>query len=183
MNIVTKTYFWLSFSLLLFLSCSDNTENDKKPLSTKEKQEKKEMLEKANKGLVKIHNERIIQFAKRRKWNLTQTETGLWYEIYKTSNGVPVKTGDVVTLKYSIILLDGTLCYSSDSLGLKSFKVGQGGVESGLEEGILLLKNGDKARLVMPPYMAWGLPGDGDKIPPLSIIAYILELVDVQNEN
>jgi FKBP-type peptidyl-prolyl cis-trans isomerase FkpA len=106
----------------------------------------------------------------------------LWYDIYLEGNGQPVVEGSIVSLKYTIMLLDGTLCYNSDSLGLKTFKVGQGGVESGLEEGILLLKKGDKARFIMPPYMAWGVPGDGDKIPPLSIIAYIVELVDVKNK-
>jgi FKBP-type peptidyl-prolyl cis-trans isomerase FkpA len=167
----------------IFVACSSNTEPNSKPMSQTEQKEKKVMLEKANKGLVKMHNERIIQFAKRRKWDITQTETGLWYQIYKHGDGSLVKTGDIVSLKYAIMLLDGTICYTSDSLGLKTFKVGQGGVETGLEEGILLLKQGDCARFVLPPYMAWGVPGDGDKIPALSIIAYIVELVKVENEN
>src|SRR5690554_7176596 len=45
--------------------------------------------------------------------------------------------GKVVSLNYEIRLLDGTLCYSSDEDGMKVFLVGQGGVESGLEEGVL----------------------------------------------
>lgn len=168
--------------LSIFASCYNENEKKKNTMSSKEQLQKKKMLEKANKGLVKIHNERITQFASRRKWNLTQTDTGLWYEIYYKSEGEKVVTGSLVSIKYNIILLDGTLCYTSDSLGLKTFQVGQGGVEAGLEEGVLLLNKGDKARFVLPPYMAWGVPGDGNKIPPLSIIAYILELVKVEND-
>jgi len=80
-------------------------------------------------------------------------------------------------LNYRISLLDGTLCYSSDSLGVKEFAIGHGGVESGLEEGILLLKVGDKARFIMPPFKAHGLLGDMKKIPARSIIVYEIELL------
>ena len=60
-----------------------------------------------------------------------------------------------------------------------SFKVGFGGVESGLEEGVLLLRTGDKARFIMPPHLAHGLIGDGDCIPMRAIIIYDVELVRV----
>jgi FKBP-type peptidyl-prolyl cis-trans isomerase len=57
--------------------------------------------------------------------------------------------------------------------------VGKGGVESGLEEGILLLHEGDKARFVLAPHLAHGLIGDENRIPPRSIIIYYIELLAV----
>jgi FKBP-type peptidyl-prolyl cis-trans isomerase len=63
----------------------------------------------------------------------------------------------------------------------KTFLIGQGGVESGLEEGILLLQEGDKARFIMPPHLAHGLIGDRDKIPARATIIYDLELVSLSD--
>jgi FKBP-type peptidyl-prolyl cis-trans isomerase len=54
-------------------------------------------------------------------------------------------------------------------------------VESGLEEGILLLQEGDKARFIMPPHLAHGLIGDRDKIPARATIIYDLELVSLSD--
>jgi len=180
---MNKVLFGISFLILTLLISCQNEEKDKTTLiSQKEKKQKKEMLKSANKGLLKVYDQRVDGFAKRRKWNLIKTETGFWYEIYKQGNGPAVETGKEVSLDYTLMLLDCTVCYTSDSLGVKRFLVGQGGVESGLEEAVLHLHEGDKARIVLPPYKAWGVPGDGDKIPALSIIVYIVEVVKVHNE-
>ena len=141
----------------------------------------KESLIRANKGLVTIDKERIEAFAERHQWEMATTETGLWYQIYEHGTGDSARNGLIASLKYTISLLDGTLCYSSDSTGEKTFLIGQGGVESGLEEGILLMRCGDKARFIMPPHLAHGLPGDNDKIPPRSTIVYQVELLNLTN--
>lgn len=141
----------------------------------------KESLIRANKGLVTIDKERIEAFAERHQWEMATTETGLWYQIYEHGTGDSARNGLIASLKYTVSLLDGTLCYSSDSTGEKTFLIGQGGVESGLEEGILLMRCGDKARFIMPPHLAHGLPGDNDKIPPRSTIVYQVELLNLTN--
>ena len=74
-------------------------------------------------------------------------------------------------------MLDGSLCYSSDSLGPSTFRVDR--AISGLEEGMLKLRVGDKARFIMPPYLAHGLIGDENRIPSRAIIIYDVELLDV----
>jgi FKBP-type peptidyl-prolyl cis-trans isomerase len=78
-----------------------------------------------------------------------------------------------------VSLLDGTECYNSDREGPKIFTIGRGGVESGLEEGILLMKEGSRAKFIMPPYLAHGLPGDGKRIPARAIIVYDVELISL----
>jgi FKBP-type peptidyl-prolyl cis-trans isomerase len=119
-------------------------------------------------------------FVQRNKWNMQQTPSGLWYIIIHEGNGKPARSGDMITLAYRLELLDGTLCYSSDSLGLKHFRIGQGGVESGLEEGVLLMKEGDSARLILPPHLAHGLTGDGKRIPARSIIKYEIDIINLE---
>jgi FKBP-type peptidyl-prolyl cis-trans isomerase len=77
-------------------------------------------------------------------------------------------------------LLDGTLCYSSDSLGEKTFLVEQDNVESGLHEGIQKLREGDKALFILPSHIAHGLLGDDSKIPSHSSVIYEIELLSVR---
>jgi len=107
------------------------------------------------------------------------TESGLWYMVYEAGDGKMAEQGDLVALEYSVSLLDGTLCYHSDESGPLNFVVGRGGVEAGLEEGILLLRVGDKARFILPPHLAYGLLGDENKIPARSVIIYDLTLTSV----
>ena len=109
------------------------------------------------------------------------TETGLWYMIYEKGTGIPSSNGKIATIKYNVYLLDGTLCYSSEKTGPKKFTIGKGGVERGLEEGVLMLHMGDKARFILPPHLAQGLTGDGNKIPSRSIILYEVELTQISN--
>jgi FKBP-type peptidyl-prolyl cis-trans isomerase len=142
----------------------------------------RQKLEKINKVLVDKDAENIKQFIDRRGWEMKTTQSGLWYMIYKTGNGNAVKKNYFIELKYKTWLLDGTLVYSSDSLGVKSFRVGQGGVEPGLEEGVLLLNEGSHARFILPPHLAFGLIGDDNKIPGRAIIVYDIEVVRINQQ-
>ncbi|PLX11282.1 MAG: hypothetical protein C0594_03890 [Marinilabiliales bacterium] len=54
-------------------------------------------------------------------------------------------------------------------------------VISGLEEGISMMREGEKARFIIPPYLAWGLLGDEDKVPMRSIVVYDVELISVED--
>ncbi|MBI9066162.1 MAG: FKBP-type peptidyl-prolyl cis-trans isomerase [Salinivirgaceae bacterium] len=165
------------FSLIVTIACSQNKNNR----NTATPKQYKENLLQANKGLVDLDQDRIESYVKRRNWDMKVSETGMWYQIYDKKDGEKTKEKKIAHLKYQINLLDGTLCYTSDSLGVMKFKVGQGGVESGLEEAILLMGVGDKGRFIMPPHLAHGLLGDNNKIPPRSIIVYQTELIKLTN--
>jgi FKBP-type peptidyl-prolyl cis-trans isomerase len=166
--------------LLVFLLFFTTCRKEEKPMSQEEFRRTREALVGANRILVKKDNEKIKAFVQRNNWNMKQTPSGLWYMIIREGNGRQTKVGDRITIAYRLELLDGTLCYTSDSLGLKHFRIGQGGVESGLEEGILLLKEGDSARLILPPHLAHGLTGDGNKIPARSVIRYEIAIIELE---
>lgn len=177
---ITKlNYIIIPFAMVIFLSQLAGCGNRQKKLTAEEAAKYKESLVGVNKILVENDEERIKAYIERRKWDMQMTETGLWYKILEEGPGEQVETGDRVKLNYQVSLLNGKVCYSSDSLGLKSFTVGRGGVESGLEEGILMLQTGDSARFIMPPHLAHGLVGDDQKIPPRSTIIYELKLLDL----
>jgi FKBP-type peptidyl-prolyl cis-trans isomerase len=151
----------------------------------KQKQRKEiplETLIRINRSLVEKEQTQIKSYIQDHNLDMTQTGTGLWYHIEQMKEGPFVKKGQVVELNYKVSLLDGTECYNSDSLGVKSFLVGQGGVENGLEEGILLLKKGSRASFIMAPHLAHGLMGDDDKIPARAILFYEVEVLNVKGQ-
>lgn len=140
----------------------------------------KEVLERINRTLVKEDREQIEAFVKRSKLDgVTESPTGLFYLILGDTNGIRVAKGHLVEYSYSVTLLDGTLCYRSKPDSLGAFVVGHGGVEAGLEEGMLLMHEGQRAKFIMPPHLAHGLIGDANRIPARAIIVYDVELLRV----
>ena len=139
-----------------------------------------ESLIKTNRYLVKSEIEDIENYIRRHQWEMKETGSGLRYMIAEQGNGPKVKDGDIITIRYNLWLINGNLVYNSIDDGPKTFFVGKGGVESGLEEGVLLLHDGDKARFILPAHLAYGLLGDEKKIPPRTAIVYELELIKIK---
>ncbi len=163
---------------LFFLTVSCNEETEKKEkINTKAV---KETLVKVNKKLVETEDDRIDNYVRRHNWKMNETGTGLRYLIYKHGNGEKAKKDKIAVLNFKVGLLTGDILYSSDTKGYKEFKIGQGGVESGLEEGILLLSVGDRAKFIIPSHLAFGLVGDGDKIPAKATLVYDVELIELK---
>ena len=176
MRRIVKYFGFIFFALSLFAACSGSGENRRKPYVSKE------MLMNVNKKLVDRDALAIKKYADSLGLKMNTTKTGLWYLITKEGKGPKVKKGQVVTLKYKVSLLDGTLCYDSDKDGNKVFEAGHGGVESGLEEGVLMLNRGAQAIFILPPYLAHGLLGDENKIPAHSTIVYEIEVLSIEQK-
>jgi len=172
-------FFIFGFISLISLSACNNNESTYQPDLFQNTDLIQDSLIKANKFLLEKDKELIESYIKRRSWNMKVTESGLWYQIYEKTEQESVKPGNIVVYKYSIELLDGTLCYSSDSTGTEKIKIGQSGKESGLEEGMKMMRKGEKARFILPPHLAHGLIGNMDKIPNRSTIVYQVEITDI----
>jgi FKBP-type peptidyl-prolyl cis-trans isomerase FkpA len=166
---------------ILMLVCLISCNRESGPPSKEDYANARKTLMDVNRILVKKDSGKIAEFVKKMNWEMDETETGLWYMIYENGSGEKSEEGLNATINYRVSLLDGTECYSSDSLGPKTFKIGRGSVETGLEEGILLLRGGDRARFILPPHLAHGLVGDDNKIPARSIILYDVELISLKN--
>jgi hypothetical protein len=173
----------LIVSVLLFMhnSCgSSEIKEDQSavPYSVLKNIHKEELLD-WNKGLVEIDHEVIRKFIERRKWNMQISPTGLYYQIYQNSNDLNAEHDLIAIIDYKTSLLDGTVLYSSEEYGNRELHLGHNQEESGLNEGILMMRKGEKARFIMPPHLAFGVPGDGYKVPYYSILVYEIELVDL----
>jgi FKBP-type peptidyl-prolyl cis-trans isomerase FkpA len=132
---------------------------------------KKEM-EELNKYFVQKDRERIENYIERKSLTMKETSSGLWYQILSEGEGSFYSDNSRIVFEYQCSLLDGQVCYSSDQSGPKEIILGRSVIEAGLDQGLRLLKPGSRAILILPPFLAYGLKGDGKKIPSKAIIVY-----------
>ena len=107
-----------------------------------------------------------------------QTASGMVYQELSPGTGAQPKATDTVTVHYTGTLVDGTVFDSSIPRG-KPSSFSLNGVIDGWTEGIPMMKVGGKARLVIPPDLAYG-PGGRPGIPPNAILVFEIELLAIK---
>ena len=114
--------------------------------------------------------------------NLEETESGLKYVITEENpDGEQPQAGDMVSVHYEGRLIDGTVFDSSFKRDKPiEFPLGQRRVIAGWDEGVALLKKGEKATFVIPPDLGYGPRGAGGVIPPNAYLVFDVELVDIK---
>jgi len=108
------------------------------------------------------------------------TASGLQYIVVKKghSKNPLAKKGELVTVHYSGYFKDGLMFDSSVKRGQPiKFPLGQGQVIKGWDEGLQLMRSGDKFRFIIPYQLAYGEKGRGQSIPPKSDLIFDVELV------
>ena len=108
------------------------------------------------------------------------TPSGLKYYIVKEGIGELVKSGEKVQVHYTGYFLDGKIFDSSVKRGQPiELSVGVGKVIKGWDEGLQLMKKGDKFRFLIPYSLAYGEQGYPGAIPPKSDLIFDVELVNI----
>jgi len=120
------------------------------------------------------------KLAEELKATMQKTPSGLYYKITKTTDGIAPKAGDHVSVHYAGKLIDGTEFDSSFKRNQPiEIPIGVGQVIKGWDEGILLLKEGETATLLIPSELGYGANGAGGVIPPNAWLIFDVELVKV----
>jgi FKBP-type peptidyl-prolyl cis-trans isomerase FkpA/FKBP-type peptidyl-prolyl cis-trans isomerase FklB len=105
------------------------------------------------------------------------TTSGLQYITEKEGTGASPSKEDVVKVHYKGTLTNGEQFDSSYDRGQPAeFPVG--GVIPGWTEALQLMKVGGKAKLFIPPELAYG-PSGRPGIPPNSVLIFEVELMDI----
>jgi FKBP-type peptidyl-prolyl cis-trans isomerase FkpA len=172
---LSATYFLF---ILLTVNCCSCRNNSARQVQNN-KRDKNEMAD-MNRYFVQKDRERIQNYIERKGLKMDESPTGLWYQIIKQGDGPEIKDGNKIMIEYECDLLDGTRCYSSKELGPKELVLGRSEMESGLNEGLRLLRPGAEAIFILPPFLAYGLPGDRKKIPSRAIIVYSVNILAVK---
>jgi FKBP-type peptidyl-prolyl cis-trans isomerase len=111
----------------------------------------------------------------------SKTESGLRYQILQKGDGANAEKGKTVSVHYKGQLADGTVFDSSYKRNEPiDFPLGMGQVIAGWDEGVSLLKVGDKARFVIPSHLGYGSQGAGGVIPPDATLIFDVELMAVK---
>jgi FKBP-type peptidyl-prolyl cis-trans isomerase len=123
-----------------------------------------------------------------------KTASGLVYVIEKEGTGDSTTVGSTLYVNYAGYLLDGPLFDTSWPELAKAnnmfseerpyeplpVNVGMGQVIPGWDEGLMLLKKGSKAKLIIPSPLGYGEGGAGADIPGNSILLFDVEVTDIK---
>lgn len=114
----------------------------------------------------------------------TQEKKPMGLEIKTTKEGTGdrvIKNGDTISVHYTGKLTDGTKFDSSVDRGVPfEFKIGQGMVIQGWEQGFLGAKVGEKRTLTIPAELGYGSRGAGAVIPPNATLIFDVEVVAIK---
>jgi len=149
-------------------------ENNKAYLE-KEAAEKKKKEEEFAANQEKLANEM--------KKDMQVTPSGLYYKITKSNpSGKNAQPGNIVSVHYAGKLVDGSEFDNSFKRNQPiEIPIGVGQVIRGWDEGILLLKEGESATLLIPSELGYGERGAGGVIPANAWLVFDVELVKVQD--
>ena len=110
------------------------------------------------------------------------TASGLQYVVKKEGDGKSPTINDIVSVKYTGKLIDGTVFDSTEqNNGGEPVTFPLAGVIKGWQEGLQLMKEGSEYTLFLPAALAYGEQPVGD-IPANSTLVFDVELVKVMTE-
>jgi FKBP-type peptidyl-prolyl cis-trans isomerase FkpA len=141
------------------------------------KREQKEMEAKQ----MKVDSVLIADYIKANNLTAIRTPSGLYYVQTKKGTGVSPNSGQTVQVHYTGKLLNGNVFDSSVQRGTPfEFVLGAGQVIKGWDEGIALMKTGEKGTLLIPSALGYGPSGAGASIPPNAVLIFDVELIGVK---
>lgn len=116
---------------------------------------------------------------------MTTTPSGLGFTDTVAGTGASPKTGQTCVMHYTGWLYqDGVKGKKFDSSLDRGqpfeFKIGQGQVIKGWDEGVASMKVGGKRTLIIPAALGYGARGAGGVIPPNATLMFDVELLGVK---
>lgn len=148
-----------------------------------EYQAEKEQFITWTKEINKAEQDLINGFLEEKRISVNPTPSGLYFLLLKEGDGRKPVKGDIVKIHYEGRFIDGRFLDSSKEYGdPMEFVFGQELIViKGMEEAIGMMREGDKALIIVPSDLAFGSSGAGEGIvPPFSSLIYELELIKVK---
>jgi len=123
----------------------------------------------------------LTDYIQKNKVKVKPTASGLYFIKTTPGKGKMATKGSKVTVHYKGMLIDGNEFDSSYQRGEPiELEVGKGQVIPGWDEALQLMKEGDKAKIIIPSKIAYGERGAGGVIPPYATLVFEIELISVQ---
>jgi peptidylprolyl isomerase len=109
-----------------------------------------------------------------------QNVTKLKIEDLSVGSGEKAVVGKTVVVNYVGRLANGVQFDTSCKKSPFEFKLGQGQVIEGFDQGIADMKVGGIRRIIIPSSLGYGAAGAGDAIPPNAVLVFDVELMAVK---
>lgn len=129
-----------------------------------------------NQELVAQQDSFLHQFVRENESGFSKHSSGFFYKKTQITGSLKPKEKDICTFKYVLSLIDGTKIEKSE----KSITIGRKEIPVGLEEGLLLLSEGEKAIFYLPSSLAFGMKGYQQSVPPYTPVIYEVELTKIK---
>lgn len=151
-----------------------------KALVEKEKEAERQRAEAAAQKARKEEYDKIAAYLRTNNITVSPTASGLYYIETEKGKGKRVENGKKVKVHYTLYNLSGKMIQSSKDSGQPfELTVGQGQVIKGWDEGLVLMHEGGKARLILPSDIAYGGTERGPDIPAYSTLVFDIEVLEV----
>lgn len=167
---------FLVFLISYLNACQPVTENNE--MKGKQNVHPDSVL-KYNRDAVAEESMRIDDFCRRYGWKMEKTKTGLRFKQLRKGIGNQAVLDSKADIRLQIKLLTGETVYETASGELSEVRIGRRDVVSGLEEGLLMMREGDQFQLIVPSHLAYGLLGDMDRIPERAALVCKVDLLKV----
>jgi len=115
----------------------------------------------------------------KKKEGVKVTESGLQYRVLKEGDGTIPGPEDFVKVHYRGTFIDGKEFDSSYAKGEQA-RVQADGVIKGWTEALKMMKVGSRWQIFVPPELAYGRGGLGQRIPPNKVLVFDMELLAVE---
>ena len=128
-------------------------------------------LLKINGNLIQKEDSLLAIIAKK-KGSFKKNNIGFWYQIFNTGKGELITDSTLCKIDFKIFIINNKLIQS----GQKTIIIGKKQSITGLEEGLKMMHKGDSATFIIPWYLAYGMTGNTDLIPPYTSLIYKIKV-------
>lgn len=164
-------HLYIIVFFLLFVSCHNDPPVIFGP--AKQGNDLKENLINANRTIAQAEETSIDNYVARRGWNMDRLPEGARIWEYEKGSANAIGFEDSVCVYYSVEAINGRTIYNELS---ECFVAGRRQQMIGLDQAVLHLHYGSRARVILPSALAYGISGDGDRIPQSTILVLDLEI-------
>ena len=164
--------------MMLLAACSNNPQEGYVKHQTNYSVEENKML-RANRYLNTKDMLVVEGYIERHGLKMNLSDFGFYYRCVEKGGSKEIKSGSVVLYSYKVRLIDGTLLDSSGT-DLAQVVIDKSDGIAGLHEGLKYFHEGDSTQFIFTPHSAYGLVGDGEKIPSRATLVYDIRIKSVQ---
>jgi FKBP-type peptidyl-prolyl cis-trans isomerase len=162
-----------------FAKAGDPVQYEVRVFTIKTKEQYEKAKEEATIAQNKIDDKLIKKYVRNNKIKALKTASGIYYKVEKKGNGKRATAADNVKVHYKGTKLDGTTFDSSYDRG-EPIDFPLSGVIKGWTEGIPLLEEQGKGKLIIPSSLCYAQnPPQGSKIKPNEILIFDVELIAI----